>query len=261
MQCSSCGASNPSDQRFCGRCGAPLDNVPPAPPIATSANKKTKTWLFVVVGGAALCLLCLCFIGAIILLNAFYPSTSNKTSSRASSTSSSQSSRASSASKSSSASSASTLSSASPPSPTLSPASNLTAFAQSVGSKYELAVNSAIVSGTIAVIDYKMNVDNFNELLVIQAQALTFRNLVPSILQTMPNVSAVDCHVTADFRNMYGNKVADTAIRFVVTRETANKMDWKGYRSQNLDKILVGKGDVFYVHPAIKTGWTQFQAQ
>lgn len=35
IRCSSCGAENPTDARFCGRCGAALETIPTAQPAAT----------------------------------------------------------------------------------------------------------------------------------------------------------------------------------------------------------------------------------
>ena len=50
MRCRKCGAENPKGSRFCGSCGAPLEEVPQK---SQEKKKKKRGWIFAVAAIAA----------------------------------------------------------------------------------------------------------------------------------------------------------------------------------------------------------------
>jgi hypothetical protein len=65
---------------------------------------------------------------------------------------------------------------------------------------------------------------------------------------------------SADFIDVRGNSSRELASNFKVSRATAEAVNWPNFQTRNLSGVLIGQGDMIYMHPALRQAWRDFQA-
>jgi hypothetical protein len=142
------------------------------------------------------------------------------------------------------------------PTLTLSPAQAFAALARNSGEEYHLTLNiPAKIENGQATAEYKLDTDFYSEESILRSITLTFRKLAPDTFKTFPQVNTLLTGVMVPFKDVYGKTKLDTGVMFKITRTTADKMNWGTYNSFNLDKILTGKGDLFYIADPLVATW------
>lgn len=143
------------------------------------------------------------------------------------------------------------------PTATLDPLTAIAANDQAAQAKH-LNFRRAIVYTGVAIAEYDADLNAMpDNAEVIKAAGGNLVLIAPSILSGFKDVTAVETCVWAPVKDTTGGTKDQVVVRLRATRVTATKIDWSKLDIGKLDRILTGKGDIFYLIPAWKTTWTK----
>jgi hypothetical protein len=145
----------------------------------------------------------------------------------------------------------------------MTPSEELTKLAKDGLEKNSLSMfirfRSVAIASTTAIVDYETTEMVFDQETAVTPFMHNLENIVPQVFIKFPNVNMLELHQNTSLKDVYGKSSEGVILRVVITRTTNVKINWQSFRPKNLPTVLTGKGDVFYVHPAVSSGWATYQ--
>jgi hypothetical protein len=119
-------------------------------------------------------------------------------------------------------------------------------------------VRQVSVANGVASITYTEGF-TWTEGTVVRAVATKFKELAPSVL-AIEGIQQFELASVGEFKDVRGNSGEAMAIKFRVTREGAEKVNWSNVAPRNFAKILTGRAGGMEVHPALRQVWRDYEA-
>lgn len=93
----------------------------------------------------------------------------------------------------------------------------------------------------------------------INSANVNFVTFAPKVFE-IEGIDALELRFFTMFIDTYGNEKQDVALKYTITRELSNKINWSGILWKKVGLILNSEGDGsgVYVHPALETAWREY---
>ncbi|MBM3129775.1 MAG: zinc ribbon domain-containing protein [Chloroflexi bacterium] len=261
MKCASCGSDNPSEYRFCGGCGAPLQapqfQTAPVPSSFPSFNFPTRVYfwgigvptLFVLPVLAIVAICVMCFSVLLMIPRATTSRTDASqvalaTKPRATETPKLQ--------------SVAQILPTITPTMTRTPATPEEQLAAIATNGLKDNFRKASIWQSVATIDYGVKIF-LDEGHAIRTASQTMTILAPGVFRNISTVKTLEVRMFTEFKDAYGNRKDEVAIKFTMTRGVFGKINWESFDPRNLGAVLSESGSGVYVHPALQKAWVEYQ--
>ena len=115
------------------------------------------------------------------------------------------------------------------------------------------------VSGTkYATVDYDLGFQ-WDEETAINSANITFVRFAPKVFD-IQGIDVLELRFFTVFKDVYGNDKEEVALKYTITKELSEKINWSGISWRKVGEILnlEGDGSGVYVHPALDAAWLQY---
>jgi hypothetical protein len=93
----------------------------------------------------------------------------------------------------------------------------------------------------------------------INSANVNFVTFAPKVFE-IEGIDVLELRFFTIFTDVYGNEKQDVALKYTITRELSNKINWSGISWRKVGVILnlEGDGSGVYVHPALEPAWLEY---
>ena len=105
-------------------------------------------------------------------------------------------------------------------------------------------------------IDYRITV-SWDEKDFVRTSAINAKLIAPKIFN-FSNVDALEIRTFTEFKDVYGNVSEDVGIKFMISKNVADKIKWGNFDPRNFQYVLNDDYSGMYIHPPLINAWHQY---
>lgn len=109
-----------------------------------------------------------------------------------------------------------------------------------------------------AMVEYNLG-PQWSKSIAISGANMQFVLFAPKVFE-IEGIDVLELRFFTMFTDVYGNEKQDVALKYTITRELSNKINWSGILWRKVGVILNLEGDEsgVYVHPALEATWLEY---